>query len=467
MFFPLHTYADNIAVVTEEGLTYTYAQLQSLTHEFSGAISNRGMMICMCRNALSSLVGYVGALNASVPTLLLDGHRDVEYINGYVSNFQPEYIWLPKEISDGFVSSGKIIYAFQDYCLIHFDKYCTNIHPDLFLLLTTSGSTGSPKLVRISKNNLLANTKSIIDYLHINSKERAITSLPFYYSYGMSVVNTHLYSGATILLTDKSVFQIEFVRFMKEYDATSFAGVPYTYEMLWKMRFLEMNTPTLKTLLQAGGKLKPGLAKQYIEKSKEKGKEFIIMYGQTEASPRMSYLPWQYAESKCGSIGVAIPNGEIEIVDENGEKILEPNHEGELVYKGPNVCMGYANNFSDFAKGDDFGGVLHTGDLAYVDNDGYAYITGRMKRFVKVWGNRCNLDALELLAKERCDQAVCIGKDDCIVILAPLDADEKDLVFYLSQKTGLNLSAFKVKKGIPIPRAESGKVKYSELNKLL
>lgn len=466
MFFQLSKYADNVAIITEDGCSYSYAQLATYTNSIGEKLQHRGLLICLCKNTLSSIVGYVGALNANIPTLLLDGHRDAEYVRGYTENFKPEYLWMPKDMLSAFPKED-VIYVFADYCLLHFKKFECNIHTDLLLLLTTSGSTGSPKLVRIAERNLLTNTKSIIEYLKITSEERAITSLPLYYSYGMSVVNTHLYVGATILLTDKSVFQIEFVRFMKEYGATSFAGVPYTYEMLWKMRFMDMNTPSLRTLLQAGGKLNAELAKLYMEKSKEKGKEFIIMYGQTEASPRISYLPWQNAESKCGSIGVAIPGGEIEIVGEDGMKISGPNISGELVYKGPNVCMGYATSYLDLANGDDFEGVLHTGDLAYKDTDGFTYITGRIKRFVKVWGNRCNLDDMESLAKQYHQQAVCIGKDDCILVFVNDNVNAEEMISFLAQKTGFNSKAFVVKSRVLIPRTESGKVKYKELERYL
>ena len=333
--------------------------------------------------------------------------------------------------------------------------------------MTTSGTTGSPKLVKLTEENLRSNAESIAEYLHITDKERAITSLPMYYSFGMSVINSHLIKGATLLLTDKAVIQREFLNFLKEGKATSIAGVPYTYEMLRRLRFLKMDLPELKTMIQAGGKLNANIVKEYVEAAQVLGKEFIVMYGQTEAAPRMSYLPFDKALEKYDSIGIAIPGGKLSVRDVNDKEITTPDTDGELIYEGPNVCMGYAECIEDLAKGDENHYVLHTGDVARFDSDGYFYITGRMKRFVKVWGNRCNLDATEQLVKAIITSCACVGIDDKITIFVTTDGLESRIKEYLCEKTGLNLRAFDVKVVDGIPTLPSGKLDYQTMQKMI
>ena len=276
--------------------------------------------------------------------------------------------------------------------------------------------------------------------------------LPMYYSYGLSIINSHLLKGATILLTDKTYAQREFWNFLKENEATSMSGVPYTWELLRRLRFMRMYLPSVKTMTQAGGKLNAEIAKEYIQWAKSQGKRFIVMYGQTEATARMSYLPWEKAEEKYASIGVAIPGGEFSLAED-----------GELVYKGENVSMGYAECAEDLLKGDENHGILHTGDMARVDEDGFYYITGRKKRFVKIWGNRCNLDQIEQMVKPIITTCACAGVDDHITVFVTKDGLEKEIKDLLTAKTGLNPIAFAVKVIASIPVKDSGKIDYQLL----
>jgi acyl-coenzyme A synthetase/AMP-(fatty) acid ligase len=291
--------------------------------------------------------------------------------------------------------------------------------------------------------------------------------LPMYYSYGLSIINSHLLKGATILLTDKSYAQREFWNFLRENEATSMSGVPYTWEMLRRLRFMRMDLPSVRTMTQAGGKLNAEIAKEYIQWAKSQGKRFIVMYGQTEATARMSYLPWEQAEQKFSSIGVPIPGGEFWLEgDQNlGFSVQDSvvSTQGELVYRGPNVSMGYAECAEDLMKGDENHGVLHTGDMARVDEDGFYYITGRKKRFVKVWGNRCNLDQVEQLVKPITTTCACAGVDDHITVFVTKDGLEKEIKDLLAAKTGLNPIAFAVKVIESIPVKDSGKIDYQLL----
>jgi len=288
------------------------------------------------------------------------------------------------------------------------------------------------------------------------------------YTYGLSIINSHLWEGASIILTQKALVQKEFWHQFKEYGATSFGGVPYIYEMLEKLRFFRMDLPVLRTMTQAGGKLSPELHRRFAEYAQTNGKKFIVMYGQTEATARMSYLPAEKSLEKYGSMGIAIPGGEFSLIDVDGNVITEPEVIGELVYKGANVTLGYAESGADLIKGDERGGVLLTGDMAKRDADGYYYIVGRKKRFLKIFGSRVNLDETERLLNDAFEglSCACGGVDDRMKIFITDTAASDKVKKFLTEKTGINHIAFNVVVIDKIPRNETGKILYSELNKI-
>ncbi len=468
--FGLDRYSNNTAVITDKGEQLTYAELIAETAKFSNAIKKKGLLFCLCENKLGSFVGYISCMEHHIPIVLLDGSKDISVLQNLIIIYQPEYIWSECERVGEI--GGETIYQYASYTLqkmtyeVEVEK--PEINPELALCLTTSGSTGSPKFVRLSAKNVLANAESIAEYLDIDANERPVTTLPSYYSYGVSVINSHLIKGATILLTEGTVAQRDFWNFMKEQKATSIAGVPYTYEMLKMLRFMRMDLPYLKTMTQAGGKLNKDIAKEYIEWAQSKVKRFFVMYGQTEATARMSYLPLEHALDKYASIGIAIPKGKCSLIDVNGNAIEEPDVDGELVYEGPNVSLGYAECRADLAKDDENQGVLHTGDVARRDADGYYYITGRMKRFVKVWGNRCNLDATEQIVKSNVTTScACVGVDDKITIFVTEQGLEEQIMKLLTEKTGFNSKAFEVRVIDAIPVKSSGKIDYPAMQQII
>lgn len=458
-----------MAVISDNGETMTYGNLNYEVENLGNAIPTKGLVFCLCENILASLIGYVTFINKGIPAVMLDNNKDSDLVRNLIEIYQPEYLWIPDRRSSEF--NGNVIYSLRDYMMIEMNYKETpmekEINPFLALCLTTSGSTGSPKFVRLSIKNLKANAESIAEYLSVTEKERPITTLPMYYSYGLSVINSHLIKGATILLTNKSVMQKEFWSFLKEQEATSLAGVPYTYEMLRRLRFFRMELPSLKTMTQAGGKLNKDIAKEYIEFARSKGKKFIIMYGQTEATARISYLPWSSALDKYSSIGIAIPGGKLSVIDDDGNEINVPFVDGELTYQGDNVSMGYAESRLDLALGDENHGILKTGDIAHFDKEGFYYITGRIKRFVKVWGNRCNLDAVEQLVKTITTECACGGVDDRITVFVTEENLDDKIKAFLVEKTGFHPSAFAIKIIDSLPFTPSGKVDYHKLQELL
>ena len=301
-------------------------------------------------------------------------------------------------------------------------------------------------------------------FFELDSTERPMVDLPIHYTYGLSVLNSHLYSGATVLLTGKNVLNPEYWDFLKGERASSFTNVPYSYEILKKLRVFRMDLPYLRTFSQGGGKLNEELHREFAEYAQNTGRRFIATYGQTEGSARMAWLPPEYALEKCGSIGKAIPNGKLYIVDEDGRVIDAPDTIGEMVYEGPNVTLGYAETREDLALGDERHGVLYTGDMVKMDSDGFFYIVGRKKRFLKLWGYRVGLDECENIIKRAFDvECACVGDDQCMQIYVNSRQDMDAVRRYIADKTGINSSAFQMHYIEALPRNEAGKILYSAL----
>ena len=401
----------------------------------------------------------------------LSVHLDPSLLLNLLQTYKPRYLWIPRGVhTDILGGSVDVLHEAHGYMLLK-TKFGHDypLFEDLALLITTSGSTGSPKFVRQSYENLISNAESIVEYLKLDSTERPITTLPMNYVYGLSIINSHFLVGATLLLTDKGLMQKEFWEFFRTAEATSFGGVPYTYEMLDKLRFYRMKLPSLRTMTQAGGKITPELHERFAKYAEETGKQFVVMYGAAEATSRMGYLPPDKALDKIGSMGIPIPGGKYSLIDENGNLINTPFTTGELFYEGKNVTLGYAEKGEDLSLGDERHGVLATGDMAQFDNDGFYYVVGRKKRFLKIYGNRVNLDEIDRLIKGNFSiiDVASSGVDDHLhIFLTQTDASfAEDVKSFVARKTKLNPAAFNVVIIEAIPKNDSGKTLYNELAK--
>ena len=353
------------------------------------------------------------------------------------------------------------IFSEYEYELLSTGLPPYDLHDELSLLLSTSGSTGSPKLVRHSYKNIERNAQNVARFFELSNEDRPIAALPMHYTMGLSVILSHLYAGSTILLTKRSLMDREFWNFMKDHQATSFTGVPYSYEILYKLRFFRMELPALELLTQGGGKLSEKLFKAYADYAEEKGKRFIATYGQTEGTARMAYLPANQATDKIGSIGYAIPEGKLYIVNEEGEELTETEVEGEMVYEGPNVTMGYATKGEDLMKGDENNGILHTGDIVTRDADGAYYIIGRKNRFLKLYGLRVSLDDIEQLIKSSFNiDCACSGDDQKMIVRITDEALVQDVKAFIGDRTKLYHKVYEVVYVATILRNETGKVLY-------
>ncbi len=462
----LAEHKSNIALKDEYGETLTYEQLNSEAEALATVIGERTLVFSLCRNEIGSVLGYVGFINNGIVPVLLNSHLEENLLANLLTTYEPGFLWVPNDQVEQFADT-EVKYEKYGYSLLKTAyKKEYPLYEELGLLLTTSGSTGSPKFVRQSYTNVLDNARSIVKYLELDSSERPITTLPMNYTYGLSIINSHLLVGATILVTDKGIMQKEFWAFFKESEATSFGGVPYTYEMLDRLRFYRMQLPTLRTMTQAGGKILPELHEKFAKYAEEQGKKFVVMYGQCEATARMGYLPPEKAVEKKGSMGVAIPGGKFHLIDVAGKDIKDPFITGELVYEGKNVTLGYAECGEDLIKGDERNGILETGDMAQFDEDGYYYIVGRKKRFLKIYGNRVNLDEIDRMVKTEFNiEMASAGVDDHMYIFVTDSNFSESVREFVINKTRLNPAAVKVIIIDEIPKNDAGKTLYKELSK--
>lgn len=463
-FFELHDkFINNTALVDDLDRHYTYGQMYALGGQILKDAKPRRVLMLLCDNSIESISTYLAALQKGIIPLMVSSSIQKDLLFSIYEKYKPAYIFINKEIRKSFTTCH-CIREVSGYLLFEADAVKDYpVNDDLALLLTTSGSTGSPKLVRQSYKNIQSNANSIARYLEIQEKDVAVTTLPLNYTYGLSIINSHMEKGAAIAVTNKTFFEKSFWDLCNQYKVTNFGGVPYSYDILQTIGFEQLQIPSLRYITQAGGKLQEGKAKHMVSACKAKGIKFIIMYGQTEATARMSYLPWEKAGEKSASIGIAIPDGRFVLEDDLGNEITKTGQTGELVYYGPNVTLGYAESYEDLGKGDEFNGVLHTGDLARRDADGFYYIVGRNKRFIKLFGNRVSLDEAEQLLAKNHYSCVCGGKDDCLTIYTVEQGKSEEIINYISGVMGFHKNAFEVKYIREIPRTQSGKVDYSSL----
>ena len=444
----LESFGTQIALQDDKGNFLSFTQLAKKADSLSKIIGcKKKFFFVSCNRNIDTVVGYVAGLRGGHAVLMLDSRLDASLLDKLIERYKPDGIW----------ADGDEGYEYKRLSENH-----SKIHPDLSLLLPTSGSTGSPKLVKLTTKNLHSNAESIAEYLRLDSSEIPITTLPLHYSFGLSVINSHLLVGAKILLTSSSVVSKEFWTFFKDFQATSFSGVPYTYEMLHRLRIERMDLPSLRYMTQAGGKLAPKFIKHFASITKDQGIQFYTMYGQTEATARISWLPADKVLDKVGSIGVEIPGGKITLEDISGNLIDSPETDGELVYQGDNVMMGYAESSEDLIINDQLNGVLRTGDIAKFDEDGFYYITGRLKRFIKIFGNRVNLEDIDLELSMQGFNSKCAGEEN-LLIVATLDSNSDQIQQYIVDKYHFHQSIVRVFQIDKFPLNSSGKVQYSEI----
>ena len=442
-----------IAAIDDSGRSITYGDICDFTQVFANHLPQRSLIFLLAENRIGSLLGYTAALSNRIVPLVISANTEEGLYNHLYDLYQPEYLWMPESK----VERREVIFSAWEYCLVKTGNQQTPMYEELSLLLPTSGSTGSPKLVRHSYRNIEANADNVRRLFKLDGTEKAMAILPMHYTMGLSVIASHLLSGATLLLSGRSLLDKGFWATLKE--ATSFTGVPYSYEILTKMRFTRMDLPNLKVITQGGGKLTEAMWNTLAEYARDKGKQFIATYGQSECTARMAYLPAEMALEKVCSIGIAEPGGQLSIVDDNGNETFEGEAQGEMVYRGENVTLGYATCREDLLKGDENHGVMHTGDLTRRDADGCYFIIGRLKRFLKIFGLRIGLDEVERMIKEEYKtDCYCKGNDEKLIVLVVDPKLQDVLPTFIEEKTHLFHQKIEVQVVDQILRNEAGKV---------
>jgi len=424
---------DQVAVLTESE-QLSYLELAERVEAVARALGPRRRLILLeTHNDAETLVRYLGALAGEHVVLPVPRGRDhSEMIEAY----------QPDVVIDG---SGLQVRTGGAH----------RLHDELALLMSTSGSTGSPKLVRLSRTNLIKNAAAIAEYLGIRRTDRAATTLPMSYCYGLSVVHSHLLAGAAVILTEQSVADAGFWELFRRHRGTTFAGVPYTFELLERVGFGSMDIPHLRYLTQAGGRMPPDRVREFARLADRQGWQLFVMYGATEATARMSYLPPDLAHSRPTSIGRPVPGGSFSIKTVDGW----PDGTGELVFRGPNVMMGYAHRPLDLTLGATLN-ELPTGDIARRGHDGLYEVIGRRSRFMKIYGLRIDLAQLETTLRAQGVRALCIENDERLAVVVAGEGDRRNLQRLAASAAGVPTAAVTAVCVPQLPMLASGKPDY-------
>jgi acyl-coenzyme A synthetase/AMP-(fatty) acid ligase len=454
---------DAVALVeAKSGISLTYGQLDQASSRYSKSIAGpKGLVFHVTDNTIQSVVSLLGSLRAGHAVALISPTIAMPQRAALDAVYKPDFIiseHMPPDNAD-----------YRDdqtmrNLYVRTGQEQRGVNPDLGVLLSTSGSTGSPKFVRLSHAGFSHNAQAIALALNIQANDIAYGHLQLHYSYGLSVLTSHLAKGAQIVLTDAGLMQPAFWADARTYAVTHFPGVPFHYEMMLKLGLARLKLPSIATMTQAGGRLGLELQVKMHDWQSQNGGQFFVMYGQTEAAPRMTTLPHNRLPSKLGSVGPSLAGGQLLITDTSGNG-LSHGEAGEVIYQGPNVMMGYATCRNDLALPDQTGGRLATGDIGYLDEDGFLFITGRASRFAKIAGFRIGLDEIE----QALDVGIAaIGTDQKLVIwrLNAGAMDSEAILAILENRFGLARSLCKVAEIEAFPVLENGKLDYKVLQEM-
>ncbi|WP_084646961.1 AMP-binding protein [Mesorhizobium sp. WSM2561] len=449
MFFSLNHLREfgTAPCLVHEGVLTSYAELADIAERTARRLPSERRLVAVEMDLTpAAIAAYLGALSAGHAVMPLPA-REPELARRMEERFSPAVSWR----------------TMGDRRRFLFHDRPAAIHPDLALLLQTSGSTGQARGVRLPASAVQANAVAIANYLRLTPSDRAALVLPLHYSYGLSVLHSHLFSGASLWLADGSILDPGFATALKDSGAGSLAGVPHHFTLLESIDLTDALPETLRCLTVAGGAMKPAAVLRWAEIMKQRQGRFIVMYGQTEATARIAYLPPELAASHPDAVGQAVPGGTLLLRDGSGRDIAEAETEGELIYRGPNVMMGYAESAADLTKGRELI-ELATGDVARRGADGLYRITGRLSRMSKIAGLRIGHDALEQALAKAGHEVAVWGNDETIWIADSEPAG--DLTAKAAQLAGVGAQHISVISCTEIPRHANGKIDYPALKKL-
>ena len=447
----------------EDGSSYSYNDLLKLSNNIVESIPTRSVILLKSYNTFIWLSAYFGLIRKNIIPILLEPNIDKNYEKDLISRYKPSYIFSryeEKYKKFNTVFKKNKFHVFKT----NYETKNIKVNKSLCLLLTTSGTTGHKKFVKLSYENLYSNTFAIIDYLKIKKSDALITTLQPSYSYGLSLLNSHLQVGSTIIFNDYSFIDKKFWNLFTKYKPTTFACVPKSLEFLSRLNIKKINFKNIKYITLAGGSLETAKLLDIYKALFKKNIRLYTMYGQTEASPRISYLDPKFNKSKIGSIGKPIKGGKLFLVDKKNKTIKHTNKIGELNYKGKNVFIGYSYSYKDLIKNKtNKNNILKTGDYGYKDKQGFYWLVGRKKDFIKINSYRVNLKELNDFFKFSGFQSHCTFLNNKINIYYE---NRKFVSFFKKSpiiKGNLSITNFCLifKKKIPVN--ERGKINIKEL----
>ncbi len=431
------------AIWTPDG-TITYGELVTLVRQQQSRLPDRRSLILLAvDNSWGSVVSYLACIASNLPTVLLP-HGDDNFLSEIALQYDANFI------VDG--PSG---------CVTHRSATEHELHPELQILLSTSGSTGSPKLVRLSGKNLTANATSIAQALNLSKEDRCVASLPMSYSYGLSVINSTIAARGCIVLIPGTATQPSFWNCARVSNATTLSTTPYMWDLIESQGLNVLQIPTLSRITVAGGALLPSKVAEYAHLGRAIGWDLYVMYGQTEATARIAILPPDLAFDCPDAVGFPIEGGSVRL-----EHIVgHPLSTGELIYCGPNVMLGYATSVEDLSRGHD-SRELATGDLATIDKSGCIRIVGRTSHFTKVRGHRIDLRHLEDTVKQSGVELACIASAEHINVVTTSITPEA-LLSTVCTASGLPPDAFRLFLVEELPRSPNGKVSMKQIQQIV
>lgn len=435
------------ALIAADGSVITHEQLAERADALARQLAAPGKLLALLSATpeAATIVAYLALLRAGHAVLLLT--PDSPALPALLATYRPDLL-IGFEPQPGYAASGLGGIDTQRILAPAGEAP----HPDLAVLLTTSGSTGSPKLVRLSHRAVAANAAQIVEALRMGPDDRAVTTLSPAYSFGLSVVNSHLLCGGSLLLTARTPLEREFWAELGEHGVTTLPGVPFTFDVVRRAGGAKLAPASLRKLIQAGGAM-PVAVQRWLREAFAGRADLFVMYGQTEATARIAVLPPEEAAANEGSVGRPLPGGWAEI-----------DADGQIVYHGPNVMMGYAECRADLARGDGLGGVLATGDLGRIGDSGLLWITGRLKRIAKPFGIRLNLDDIE--AELAPLGSLAVAGDDAALHIFAESGDEAALraaAQALAARLKLPASLVRLRMVAALPRTANGKIEYGRL----
>jgi acyl-CoA synthetase (AMP-forming)/AMP-acid ligase II len=446
---------DAPALVSTE--TVAFGRLPARTDGWARALESgrKALVVCFAGRTLDTVLCWLAVQRLGHAVAMLDAGAAPAARDRFLAAYEPDFVaWC----SDASTEPPPPPAGYRPHATVGTGTVWrreadpgVEPHPDLALVLSTSGSTGNPKAVRLSYRNVEANSESVAASLGVSEVDRAATALPLHFGYGLSVVTSHLIAGASAATISARPSSRGFWRAFAAAGCTNFPGVAPTYAMLWPMVSVLDRVPTLRSMTCSGSRLRDDLVLSFHDTLARRGGRLFMMYGQTESTSRMTCLDPACLPERVGSVGTPIPGGSVSIAAD-----------GEIVYRGPNVMLGYAEHRADLARGDETGGVLHTGDLGRID-DGFLHLTGRLKRIVKLLGLRVSLDDVERLFEDAATVAAVDAGDGVVVWTdGPVGTVEKAR-HSVATELGVPASLLTIRSVPELPRTPNGKLDYRSL----